>query len=191
MPTKEGLKISRELTRKLAKGFQGRSRNVYRLSINRVHKALEYAYTGRKLKKRNARKKWIQQINAGSREYQLGYGTFINRLQYDNIALNRKMLAELAIYEPLSFKSLTEHVISDGNVEHRLRPKKLFGHIHSTVVTTPNIAYKKVMEMQKEVYDTERVQRFREARMLRKWEYEQTQDKEEAEEGENATKQES
>lgn len=95
---------------KLAKGFRGRSRNCYRIAKPRVDKALQYAYVGRKLKKRDARKLWIQQINAGVRQHGIKYSGFINALHATNIDLNRKILAQLSQTEPVSFKAVAEFV---------------------------------------------------------------------------------
>lgn len=94
----------------MAKGYTGRNKNVYRVAVPRVEKALQYAYVGRKLKKRDARAQWIAQINASTREYSMKYNTFMHGLVKSNILLNRKMLSELAIQEPLSFYSLVKHV---------------------------------------------------------------------------------
>lgn len=94
----------------MAKGYTGRNKNVYRVAVPRVEKALQYAYVGRKLKKRDARAQWIAQINAATREYNMKYNTFMHGLVTSNIMLNRKMLSELAIMEPLSFYSLVKHV---------------------------------------------------------------------------------
>eukprot|EP01130_Rhizamoeba_saxonica_P011888 TRINITY_DN4953_c0_g1_i1.p1 TRINITY_DN4953_c0_g1~~TRINITY_DN4953_c0_g1_i1.p1 ORF type:complete len:191 (-),score=47.14 TRINITY_DN4953_c0_g1_i1:16-588(-) len=94
---------------KLAKGNRGRSKNCFRIARPRVEKGLQYQYRDRRQQRRNVRKVWIQQINAGSRQFGLGYGQFINGLDQLNIKINRKMLAELAISEPYSFLSLVDH----------------------------------------------------------------------------------
>jgi large subunit ribosomal protein L20 len=95
---------------KLAKGFYGRSKNCFRIAVNRVEKALAYAYRGRKLKKRNFRRLWILQTSAACRLHGMCYSQFIYGLQKENIKLNRKMLASLAVTEPYSFWALVEHV---------------------------------------------------------------------------------
>ena len=91
-----------------AKGFQGRSRNNFRLAKQRSEKALQYAYRDRRVRKRNFRALWIQRINAGARENGLTYSQFINGLNKAGIELDRKVLSDLAVREPESFKSLVE-----------------------------------------------------------------------------------
>ena len=91
-----------------AKGFQGRSKNNFRLAKQRSEKALQYAYRDRRVRKRNFRALWIQRINAGARENGLTYSQFINGLNKAGIALDRKVLSDLAVREPESFKSLVE-----------------------------------------------------------------------------------
>ena len=91
-----------------AKGFQGRSKNSFRLAKQRSEKALQYAYRDRRVRKRNFRALWIQRINAGARENGLTYSQFINGLNKAGIELDRKVLADLAVREPESFKSLVE-----------------------------------------------------------------------------------
>src|SRR5256885_1174662 len=93
---------------KLAKGFRGRSKNCINLATARVEKALQYAYTSRKLKKRDFRSLWIQQINAGSRQYELPYRDLAHGLVLSDVSINRKVLAELAVNEPYSFRALTK-----------------------------------------------------------------------------------
>ena len=91
-----------------AKGFQGRSKNNFRLAKQRSEKALQYAYRDRRVRKRNFRALWIQRINAGARENGLTYSQFINGLNKAGIELDRKVLADLAVREPESFRSLVE-----------------------------------------------------------------------------------
>ena len=93
---------------KLSKGFRGRANRCYRTAIQRLEKSWQHAYRNRKIKRRNMRRLWIQRINAGSRMYGISYSRFIPMLQNADIQLNRKMLAELAMHEPFSFKSLIE-----------------------------------------------------------------------------------
>uniref|UniRef100_A0A061S929 50S ribosomal protein L20 n=1 Tax=Tetraselmis sp. GSL018 TaxID=582737 RepID=A0A061S929_9CHLO len=95
---------------KLAKGFRGRAKNCIRIAFPRVQKALQYATRDRKLKKRDMRSLWITRINAGAREHGLRYGEFMHGLQEDNIRINRKVLSELAMQEPFSFKALVDQV---------------------------------------------------------------------------------
>ncbi|KXZ39322.1 large subunit ribosomal protein L20 [Alkalithermobacter thermoalcaliphilus JW-YL-7 = DSM 7308] len=93
---------------KLAKGFRGARSKLFRPANEFVMKALRHAYVGRKLKKRDFRKLWIQRINAGARMNGLSYSRFINGLKLAGININRKMLAEMAINDPEGFKQLVE-----------------------------------------------------------------------------------
>ncbi|MDR1877447.1 MAG: 50S ribosomal protein L20 [Flavobacteriaceae bacterium] len=95
---------------KLAKGYYGRRKNVWTVAKNAVEKALQYAYVGRKQKKRNFRALWIQRINAGTRQYGLSYSRFIGLLKEKNIELNRKVLADLAMNHPEAFKAVVDTV---------------------------------------------------------------------------------
>ena len=81
---------------KQAKGFYGRRKNVWTVAKNAVEKAMQYAYRGRKEKKRNFRALWITRINAGTRENGISYSQFMGALKKNNIELNRKVLADLA-----------------------------------------------------------------------------------------------
>lgn len=94
----------------LAKGFRGRSKNCIRVAQPRVEKALQYAFRDRRQKKRDMRSLWIQRINAGTKEHGVNYSRFIHGLQQENIQVNRKVLSELAMYEPHSFQALVEQV---------------------------------------------------------------------------------
>lgn len=98
---------------KMAKGYVGRSKNSYRIAVEKVEKGLQYAFAHRKLKKRSFRSLWIQQINAGCLSENYRYSSTIHNLSKKNILLNRKMLAELASLEPLVFKSVLS--VSDIN----------------------------------------------------------------------------
>jgi large subunit ribosomal protein L20 len=95
---------------KLAKGYYGRRKNVWTVAKNAVEKGLQYAYVGRKQKKRNFRALWIQRINAGVRQYGLSYSKFIGLLKEKNIDLNRKVLADLAMNHPEAFKAVVDTV---------------------------------------------------------------------------------
>jgi large subunit ribosomal protein L20 len=95
---------------KLAKGFRGRAKNCFRVAIEKVEKALRYAYRDRRAKKRDFRALWIQRINAAVRQYDLIYSQFINGLTLANIDLDRKVLADLAVREPEAFKTVVEQV---------------------------------------------------------------------------------
>ncbi len=93
-----------------AKGYYGKRKNVYTVAKNIVEKGLTYAYVGRKLKKREYRQLWIARINAGVREEGMTYSQFINKLSVKGIDLNRKVLADLAMNNPESFKALVNSV---------------------------------------------------------------------------------
>jgi large subunit ribosomal protein L20 len=89
-----------------AKGYYGRRKNTIRVAKQAVEKAGQYAYIGRKQKKRNFRSLWIQRINAAVRELGLTYGRFIDGLNKAGIEVDRKVLADLAIHQPEAFKAL-------------------------------------------------------------------------------------
>jgi large subunit ribosomal protein L20 len=91
---------------KLAKGYRGRASTNFRVAIEKVEKALRYAYRDRRTRKRNFRALWIQRINAGARESGLTYSLFMSGLKKAGIELDRKVLSELATREPETFKSL-------------------------------------------------------------------------------------
>ena len=93
-----------------AKGFYGKRKNVYTVAKNVVEKGLTYSYVGRKLKKREYRTLWIARINAAVRMEGLTYSVFMNKLTQKGITLDRKVLADLAMNEPASFKKLVESV---------------------------------------------------------------------------------
>jgi large subunit ribosomal protein L20 len=93
---------------KLAKGYRGRAKNCYRIAIEKVEKALRYAYRDRKARKRDFRALWIQRINAAVREYGMIYSKFINGLKLANIDMDRKVLADLAVSQPEAFKQVVE-----------------------------------------------------------------------------------
>ncbi|GAA0561320.1 50S ribosomal protein L20 [Chitinophaga japonensis] len=95
---------------KQAKGFYGKRKNVYTVAKNVLEKGLTYSYVGRKLKKRNYRQLWIARINAAVRAEGLTYSEFIHKLSEKKVDLNRKVLADLAMNEPATFKSLVASV---------------------------------------------------------------------------------
>jgi len=95
---------------KAAKGFYGKRKNVYTVAKNVMEKGLTYKYVGRKLKKREYRALWIARINAAVREEGLTYSQFINLLNTKGVGLDRKILADLAMNEPESFKALVASV---------------------------------------------------------------------------------
>ena len=95
---------------KQAKGYFGRRKNVYTVAKNAIDKAMSYAYRDRKNNKRNFRALWIQRINAGARQHGLSYSQFMGKLKANNIDLNRKVLADLAMNNPDAFKAVVEKV---------------------------------------------------------------------------------
>lgn len=97
---------------KMAKGFRGRSKNCYRIAIQRVEKSLQYAYRDRRTRKRDFRRLWIQRINAGARQHGLVYSQFMNGLKKANIEVDRKVLAELAVSEQAAFEALVNEAKS-------------------------------------------------------------------------------
>lgn len=103
-------KARRKKILKQAKGFYGKRKNVYTVAKNIVEKGMTYSYVGRKLKKREYRRLWIARINAAVREEGLTYSQFINLLNKKGITLDRKVLADLAMNNPESFKTLIGQV---------------------------------------------------------------------------------
>lgn len=95
---------------KAAKGFYGKRKNVYTVAKNVMEKGLTYSYVGRKNKKREYRTLWIARINAAVREEGMTYSEFINKLNTKKIDLNRKVLADLAMNEPETFRKLVQSV---------------------------------------------------------------------------------
>ena len=93
---------------KLSKGYFGGKSKLFRTAKEAVMKSEQYAYIGRKQKKRNFRKIWITRISAGCRQNGMNYSTFMNSLKKAGITLNRKMLSELAIHDPAAFSTLCE-----------------------------------------------------------------------------------
>jgi large subunit ribosomal protein L20 len=92
----------------LGKTFRGRSSTNFRIAIEKVEKALRYAYRDRRAKKGEFRALWIQRINAGVREHGLTYARFIHGLKRAGIELDRKTLSNLAAAEPEAFKALVD-----------------------------------------------------------------------------------
>ncbi|MCO5249151.1 MAG: 50S ribosomal protein L20 [Chitinophagales bacterium] len=95
---------------KLAKGYFGRRKNVWTVAKNAVEKGLVYAYTGRKIKKRDYRSMWIVRINAAAREHDLTYSTLMDKIHKAGIEINRKTLADLAMNNPEAFKAIVDKV---------------------------------------------------------------------------------
>ncbi len=93
---------------KLARGYRGRSNSSFRVALQSVEKALQYAYRDRRVKKRTFRALWIQRINAGARIHGLTYSQFMNGLSRAGIEIDRKVLSDLATREPDTFKALVD-----------------------------------------------------------------------------------
>ncbi|MCI5544851.1 MAG: 50S ribosomal protein L20 [Azospirillum sp.] len=90
----------------MAKGYRGRSKNVFRVAVEKVEKGLQYAYRDRRVKKRNFRMLWIQRISAATRLNDMTYSRFMNGLNKAGIELDRKVLADIALKEPEAFAKL-------------------------------------------------------------------------------------
>ena len=95
---------------KAAKGYFGRRKNVYTVAKNAVEKAMTYAYRDRKNNKRNFRSLWVMRINAAARLHGMSYSQFMGKVKANNIELNRKVLADLAMNNPEAFKAIVEKV---------------------------------------------------------------------------------
>jgi large subunit ribosomal protein L20 len=111
MPRSKGGVVARRSHKKViarAKGYFSRRKNIFRVAIQAVEKAEQYQYRDRRQKKRNFRALWIQRINAGTRELGLTYGRFINGLNRAGIAVDRKVLSDIAVHDPVAFKALVE-----------------------------------------------------------------------------------
>ena len=98
----------RNKTLKLAKGYWGAKSKQYRAATEQVARSLRYAYIGRRLRKRDFRKLWIQRINAAVRAEGITYNRFIQGLHLAGIELDRRALAELAVSDPEAFKAIVE-----------------------------------------------------------------------------------
>jgi large subunit ribosomal protein L20 len=94
----------------LAKGYRGRGGTAYRIAIEKVEKALQYAYRDRRNRKREFRALWIQRINAGAREHGLTYSEFMHGLHLAGLELDRKVLSDIAVREPASFEAIVATV---------------------------------------------------------------------------------
>lgn len=95
---------------KQAKGYFGRRKNVWTVAKNAVEKAMLYAYRDRRNKKRTFRSLWITRINAGARLHGMSYSQFMGKVKANNIELNRKVLADLAMNHPEAFKAVVNQI---------------------------------------------------------------------------------
>ena len=112
---KRGYTLRRRRKRllKLAKGFRGPRGNLYRIAREAVDRALNYAYRDRRARKRDFRRLWIARINAAARSNDMSYSRLISGLAKANVAIDRKILSDMAINDPGSFTRLT--AIARGN----------------------------------------------------------------------------
>lgn len=113
MPRSVNAVASRKRRKKViksAKGYFGARKNVYTVAKNALEKGLQYAYRDRRNKKRSFRSLWIQRINAGVREHGMSYSEFMGQLNKKKIALNRKVLADLAMNHPKAFAEVVKKV---------------------------------------------------------------------------------
>lgn len=95
---------------KMARGYYGARKNVWTVAKNAVEKGLAYSYVGRKQRKRQFRRLWIQRINAGARLHGMSYSTFMGKVHEKGLTLNRKVLADLAMNHPDAFKAVVDQV---------------------------------------------------------------------------------
>ena len=93
---------------KLAKGYWGAKSKHFKMANEQVMKSLSYAYTGRRLKKRDFRSLWITRISAACKMNGMNYSTFMNGLKKAGVEINRKMLSEMAIYDAPAFAALCD-----------------------------------------------------------------------------------
>ncbi len=113
MPRSVNVVAARRRRKKMmkhAKGFFGRRKNVWTVAKNAIEKGWGYAYRDRKTKKRTFRGLWIQRINAGARLHDMSYSTFMGSVKANDIELNRKVLADLAMNHPNTFAEVVKSV---------------------------------------------------------------------------------
>lgn len=113
MPRSVNHAASRKRRKKILKQTKGNflaRRNVYTVAKNTHEKGLQYAYRDRKKKKGDFRSLWIQRINAGARQHGMSYSEFMGKLNQKGIALNRKVLADMAMNHPDAFKAIVDSV---------------------------------------------------------------------------------
>ena len=113
MPRSVNAVASRARRKKMmkhAKGYFGRRKNVWTVAKNAVERALQYSYRDRRNKKRTFRALWIQRINAGARQHGMTYSKLMGKLKANNIDLNRKVLADLAMNHPEAFEAIVKKV---------------------------------------------------------------------------------
>lgn len=112
--------INRKRVLDLSKGFRGRAKNCIKIARNRVEKALQHNYRHRKLRTREQRRLWTTRINAAGRQHGLPYSVLIGGMAKSQVQVNRKMLADLAQFEPLSFRAVCDAVAREQGIERRV-----------------------------------------------------------------------
>ena len=111
MPRSRNKVASRRRRRKIlkqAKGYWGKRKNVYTVAKNAVEKAMQYQYRDRKVRKREFRKLWIMRINAAARQNDTTYSRLMGALKKNDVEINRKVLADLAVNDPEAFTAIVE-----------------------------------------------------------------------------------
>ena len=111
MPRAKGGVVARrshKKTIKAAKGYFSRRKNIFRVAVQAVEKAGQYAYRDRRAKKRNFRALWIQRINAAARLYELSYSRLMDGLKKAAVEIDRKMLADIAMNDPAAFAKIAQ-----------------------------------------------------------------------------------
>ena len=108
---KVAARIKRKKFLKKTKGYFGARKNVWTVAKNTWEKGQTYAYRDRRVKKRKFRSLWILRINAAARQYGMSYSQFMGALKQNNIRINRKVLADLAMNEPEAFKTVVDAAI--------------------------------------------------------------------------------
>ena len=112
---------SRKKVFRLAKGFRGRGGKSFGLALRGVYKQQQYVYRDRRAKKRIVRRDWVQEISRGVRQAGLNYSRFMNSMRKSNILIDRKILADLSVNEPYSFRSVVQEVNSQVSVVDKLK----------------------------------------------------------------------
>jgi large subunit ribosomal protein L20 len=116
---------AREKLMRLSKGYYNRSKNCFRITIRRVFKALQYKYADRRIKKREMKTLWIQSINAACRDVDINYSRFMYSLNRSNMNFDRKILANLAQYEPYSFKAVVDEALVQATPPNMKKPEMI------------------------------------------------------------------
>jgi large subunit ribosomal protein L20 len=161
MPRVKGGSVARKRRKKilkLAKGYFGSKRTLYRTAHEQVMRSLAYAYRDRKQKKREFRKLWIQRINAAAKANQMKYSTLIHGLSLANVAVNRKMLADIAVFQPEDFTAYCK--LAKDALNGKLAPKEVVApkkvvapKVEAVKVETPKVEVKAPAASTKEVVE--------------------------------------